>query len=179
MASEKTEPETERACKAVGHLILVSSALDEQLNQICILALALKETPMLAPAVASIDSSRKIEILKEYSKKLKSSEWKKEIKHHAERVESINRVRNVAAHSVLSFDERGNAILKSTALAKIFKDLDLETKSIGRPDMGQFESAAQNGLAALTSGKVLIENLKRVADERSRRAQVHPLGKAP
>ena len=45
--SEEIERETERACTAVGHSILISSSLDEQLNQICILLLAFKETPML------------------------------------------------------------------------------------------------------------------------------------
>jgi hypothetical protein len=176
-ASEEIERATERACAAVGHLILISSSLDEQLNRICILLLALKETPMLEPAIASIDSSRKVEILKEYSKKMSAKDWKKEVKRHAERVESINRTRNIAAHSVLSFDKDGKAVFRSTGLAKMFKALDLETKSIDRPDLGQFERAAESGLAALASGKDLIENLKRVALERSRRAQARPVGK--
>jgi len=165
MTSE--EEETKRACAVVGELILITSALDNQLNQVCISVLALADSPMLEPLVASIDSARKVELLKAYASKITSAAWKKGLKDHAEAVEVVNRARNVAAHSTLSFQD-GRAALHSIAAAKLFKSIDLKTKTTERIDLSELEKAIRKGEATLASGVNLLENFKRIAAERER-----------
>lgn len=165
MSSE--EEETRRACAIVGELVLIASALDHQLNRICISVLALTESPMLGPVVASIDSTRKIEILKAYATKITAPEWMKALKAHAEAVEDVNRLRNTATHSVLSF-QGGKAVLSSSSAAKLFRSINLTTKTAEKVSFSKLEAAIKKGEAALGTGVDLLENFERVAAERAK-----------
>ena len=157
-----------RACAIVGELVLIASALDHQLNHICISVLALTQSPMLEPVVASLDSARKVEILKAYASKITAIEWKKALKAQAEAVEKVNRSRNIAAHSVMSF-ENGEPVLTSPAAAKLFKSIDLATKTAEKIRFTELEEAIKGAEAALGSGMKLLENFSRVEAERKRR----------
>lgn len=164
------EEETKRAYALVGELVLIAAALDQQLNRICIAVLALVDSPMLEPLVASVDSARKIEILKAYATKITAKQWKKGLNDHARAVEAVNRWRNIAAHSVMAFDN-GKAVLEAPAAAKIIKTLDLTTKKAEKVDLGKLEDAIHKGEAAYNAGITLLQNFERVRAARARRAQ--------
>jgi phosphoenolpyruvate synthase/pyruvate phosphate dikinase len=153
-----------REYATVGELVLIASALDYQLNHICILVLGLAASTMLEPVVASIDSAQKIEILKAYATKITKPEWKKALKAHAEIVEEVNRWRNIAAHSVMSF-KAGAPVLTSPAAAKLFKALDLTTKTAETITIDQLVAAVRKGERGLGSGETLLVNFARVAAE--------------
>jgi hypothetical protein len=163
-AASEEEEEAQRAYAIVGELILIASALDNQLNRICISALSLTESPMLEPVVASLDSARKIEILKAYASNLTAMDWKKGLKAHAEAVEVVNRARNIAAHSVMSFRD-GKITLHSPAAAKLLKSIDIASKTADRVDIQELAAAIKNGEVALGSGIDLLGKLERVAAE--------------
>lgn len=163
-----TEATARHAYSVVGELVLIASALDSQLNKICIATLDLKASVLLEPAIGSIDSARKIEILKTYASKLKAAGWKKGIIKHAEAVENINRWRNIAAHSVISF-HRGRVALISPAAAKLLRSIDIASKSASKVDLEDLEQAIRRAEAALGSGENLLKNLERVNQERDRR----------
>jgi hypothetical protein len=122
--------------------------------------------------VASVDISRKIEILKSFAKSVaKEPSWTKGLRRHADAIEEVNRARNIAAHSVMRF-EAGKAVLRSNAAVKLLRAVDLKNKSIAAVRLKSMEDAIQNGLAAMASGSNLLDNLERVAAERARRASL-------
>lgn len=162
------EEEARRACEIVGELVLIASALDHQLNHICISVLSLVESPLLESVVASIDSARKIEILKAYAGKITAQEWKKAIKAHAEAVEEVNRLRNTAAHSVLSF-RNGKSVLSSPSAVKLLKSIDIATRTAELVSLDKLAAAIKKGEAAHASGVKVLENFQRVAAERKKR----------
>ena len=155
----------------VGELILIANALDHQLNRICISLFDLPDAPMVEPIVASLDSARKIEIIKAYASRLKSQDWKKGLKSHAKAVEVINSARNAAAHSVLSIKQDG-AVLTSPAAAKLLKAIDLQTKTADTIQIDDLRSSIKKAEATLGSGENVIENLARLQIERRRRANL-------
>lgn len=165
-ATKAERQEARRACAIVGELVLTASALDHQLNRICISALALVECPMLEPMVASLDSARKIEILRAFSTKIAAPQWRKAIRDHAETVEKVNRARNTAAHSVLSF-QKEKAVLSSPAAAKLLRSIDLTTMSADRISLGKLEAATRAAEKALGVGENLLMNLRLVATKRA------------
>ena len=149
--------------QAVGQLVLMASALDHQLSRICIAVFGLVETPFLEPVVGSLDSSRKVDMLKAYAQKLKPSDWKGAIRKHAEAVERLNQQRNRAAHSSMII-EHGRASLTSSAASKLLRSLDLERGTASRLRIADLFAAIASGEKALGSGETLIENLQRLAD---------------
>ena len=166
--ADPMDDEAKRAYAIVGELVLIASALDHQLNHICISVLALTESPMLESVVASIDSARKIEILRGYATKITSAQWKMGLKDHADAVEAVNRARNIAAHSVMLFED-GKPVLHSPAAAKLFKAIDLKSKTAAKTNIGTLERAIRKAEVALSSGGNLLKNFERVAAERERR----------
>jgi hypothetical protein len=164
------DDEIRRAFGIVGELVLMASALDYQLNQICISVLPLTPSPMLEPVVASIDSSRKVEILKAYASKIRAPDWKKAIRSHAKAVEEVNRWRNIAAHSVMSV-RAGRPVLFSPAAAKLFRAIDLSSKTAERIDLARLEQAIITAEKAHAGGVNLLQNFDRVATERARRSR--------
>lgn len=163
-----TTEEMRNAYAIVGELVLIASALDYQLNRICISVLALIEAPMLEPVIATIDSSRKIEILKIYAAKIADPGWRKGLSDHVTAVEAVNKARNIAAHSVMTF-EGGRHVLSSPAAAKLLKTIDLTTKTARKVDIAELQNAIRKGEAALGSGENLLENFRRLNAERERR----------
>jgi hypothetical protein len=170
MLSKQESRQSERACAIVGELVLTASALDDQLNRICVTLLDLDKATMAPPIVASLDSSKKIEILKAYARTLKKGQtWRKGILDRLEAVEEINRARNIAAHCVMAL-EGGNAVLRSMAAAKLFKSIDLATKTAKSVQLEFLQDAIKKGQGALGSGANVLENLGRMAAERTRRS---------
>jgi DNA-binding XRE family transcriptional regulator len=65
------------AYAVVGELVLLTTALDHQLNHILIQVLHLADSPMLEAVIATLDINRKIEMLKARAKHISSATWKK------------------------------------------------------------------------------------------------------
>lgn len=163
----------ERAYSVVGEMILIGSAVDQQMNRVCMLALRLGDTAMLESVFATLDSARKVEILKALASKITAVEWKKRLRAHADEVEVVNRWRNIAAHSVLTFKGE-TVVLHSPAVAKLFKVLDLSGKSAEHTELGQLESAIGRADKLLAAGRLLIDNLKRISEEADRKKAARP-----
>jgi hypothetical protein len=160
--------EAQRLYAVVGELVLTAAGLDDQLNRICIKVLNLGEAIMTEPVVASLDARAKIEILKENAKKISQPIWKKALKDHLEALEKVNKWRNIASHSIMSFKD-GHAVLSSMAAAKLLKSIDLASKTATKTKTADLEKAILIGREAFATGENLIANFGRVATEFKRR----------
>lgn len=162
------EDEHRRAYALVGELVLLASALDYQLNHVLIAMLGLEPSPMLEPVVASLDSNRKIAILKQFAGTIKAKQWTDALKLHLNKVDDVNRVRNLAAHNLLTFED-GVHGLWSPAATKLLASIDFMKRAPKKIPLARVEEAVRKGEVALGSGQNLIENLARVNAERQRR----------
>lgn len=162
-----TDAEAKRAYAVIGELMLTATMLDHQLNRICILFFSLTQAPMLEPLIASIDTVRKIEVLKLYASKLKKSDWSDNLKKHAKRVEAINRDRNTAAHSIMGF-QGGKVIFYSAAATKLLKSINSARPAADYVDLAKLENAVLKGRETFASGENLLQNLERVEEARAK-----------
>jgi hypothetical protein len=124
---------------------------------------------MLEPVVASLDSPRKLEILKGRAKHIKQAQWKKAIEKYVDLLERVNRARNTACHSQM-LQEGDKFVFTSSQAAKLFKGLKLEgVPTVERVPLETIVSAVQIAEQALGAGVNLIENFQRVQIELDRR----------
>src|ERR1700747_2213882 len=79
------------AYAVVGELILLTTALDHQLNHVSMQVLHLTDSPMLESGVATLDMARKIEILKERSKHIAKVNWRKPVLDYLDKLERISK----------------------------------------------------------------------------------------
>lgn len=163
------DPAWRNALSHVGEIVLLASALDHQLTHVVIELLHLTKSPMLEPVVATLDSPRKLEILKGRAKHIKQAHWKRPIEKYVDLVERVNRARNTASHSQL-LQERDKFVFTSSQAAKLFKGLKLEgVPTVERVPLETIVSAVQIAEQALGVGINLIENFERVQVELDRR----------
>ena len=158
------------ACRIVGELILISSALDHQFNKIVVALLSLGAKDFVEPVVATLDMPRKLEMVKGYMKHMSPSTWHDPIKRHVEAIESVSKQRNLAAHSVLNFQD-GKAILTSSAATRILRALDMKTKTINVIHLQPIVDAIRRAERALREGQILLLELQRLERERARVAR--------
>jgi hypothetical protein len=154
----------------VGELVLISNALDYMLAQVLIEVLDLDRSPMLMAVIVTLDPARKLEILKGRAKHIAHPDWKKGVSSFVDKAERVYKYRNIACHTQPIFD-RGKWTLQPFAAAKVFKDIDLTTRSIKPTSFDTLKTAIATGEAALGSGVNLIENFRRFNAEKARRAQ--------
>lgn len=163
------DPEWRKALSLVGEIVQLASALDHQLTHVVISILHLTNSPLLEPVIATLDSSRKVEILKGRAKHIKQHEWRKPIEKYVDLVEQVNKARNIACHSqLLRNDSRFE--FSSSQAAKLFKGLKLE--DVPTVERTPLETIATNILTAekaLGSGQNLMENFERFHQELERR----------
>jgi hypothetical protein len=158
------------AYRVVGELVLLATALDHQLNHVLIQVLHLVESPMLEAVIATLDTVRKIEMLKERSKFIAQSKWQKPVMSYVEKLERVSRWRNIACHTPLIPDEKYGAVLVPTAAAKLLKTLQLGKEPVAkRVPYVELKSAITLGESALADGLNLIDNFQKVNLERKRR----------
>lgn len=158
------------AYSIVGELVLLTSALDHQLNHILIQVLSLTGSPLLEAVVATLDISRKIEMLKARSKYIANSVSQKPLQNHLEALEQITKWRNIACHNVLVPDDKHGAVFAPVAAAKLLKNLELgENPGVKKVPIGDLASKIKLGEAALAGGEALIENFARMNVERMKR----------
>jgi len=153
----------------VGELVLIANALDHQLNHVLIQILHLSESPMLEPVVATLDTVRKVEMLKERSKHIGQLSWRKPVLSYLEKLERVWKWRNIACHTALIPDEKHGAVFAPAAAAKLLKNLQIEDRATKRIPIADLKSAIALGEAALGAGQNIIENFQKLNAERLKR----------
>lgn len=154
-----SEDEASAATKAyatIGELVLMASALDERLNNVVRVVLSLPKAALMEPTIGSIDSSRKVEILRNYAAHITSKDWKSGLKKLCDQVEKVNKARNIACHSALRF-EGGSPVLINVSAGKLLKNLHSNQTPIT-----SLEGAIRVGEEALAYSATVIENFERV-----------------
>ena len=153
----------------VGEVVLLASAIDSQLNHVLIQLLHLVESPMLEAVIATLDTVRKIEMLKERSTFIAQTRWQKPVRMYVEKVERVYKWRNIACHTPMIPDEKHGAVFVPTAAAKLLKGLQLAAPVAKRVPYAELEAAIKIGESALAEGMSLIENFQKVNIERKKR----------
>ncbi|BBC02692.1 MULTISPECIES: helix-turn-helix transcriptional regulator [Bradyrhizobium] len=153
----------------VGEVVLLASAIDSQLNHVLIQLLHLVESPMLEAVIATLDTVRKIEMLKERSTFIAQTRWQKPVRMYVEKVERVYKWRNIACHTPMIPDEKHGAVFVPTAAAKLLKGLQLNEPVAKRVPYSELEAAIKIGESALAEGMSLIENFQKVNIERKKR----------
>jgi transcriptional regulator with XRE-family HTH domain len=158
------------AYAVVGEFVLITNALDYQLNHVLIQILHLTDSPMLEAVVATLDTPSKIEMVKERSKHIAQPNWRKPVLTYLERLESISEWRNIACHAPLIPDKNHGAVFAPAAAAKLLKGLQIgEDSTTKRTPIAELKTAITLGESALADGENLIENFKKFNAERIRR----------
>jgi hypothetical protein len=168
------DPVWRNALSQIGEIVLLASALDHQLTQVVIEVLHLTKSPMLEPVVATLEASRKLEILKGRIKHIKQANWRKPAEKYVDLVERVNRSRNIACHSQMLRDG-DKFVFSSSQAAKLFKGLRLEgVPTVERTSLDSVTNAIGIAEQALGAGVNLIENFKRIQSELDRRKAARP-----
>lgn len=166
------DPDWKDACADIGELVLLHSALDNQLNHILIEVLGLQSSVMLEPVVASLDMNRKIEILKRRAKHIDQPNWRKHTNDHLELLEGVARVRNAACHTPLVRNQNGFEFAP-TAAGKLLKSIKVDKiKGIAKADrlnLTEVKKAIHWAEKALGDGENLIANFKKLNAEFAKR----------
>jgi transcriptional regulator with XRE-family HTH domain len=158
------------AYAVVGEFVLIANALDYQLNHVLIQILPLTDSPMLESVIATLDTAKKIELLKERSAHIAQSNWRKPVSSYLEKLERISEWRGIACHTALIPDEAHGAVFTPTAATALLKTLQIgEHPAVRRIPIGELQLAIGLGELALGEGKSLIENFQRFNIERIKR----------
>ena len=168
----KNAPNTRfRAAYAiVGEFVLLTNALDYQLNHVLIQVLPLADSPLLEAVIATLDTASKIELLKERSTHIAQPNWRKPILSYLEKLERISEWRNIACHTALIPDDTHGAVFAPAAAAKLLRSMQIgEDPTARRIPITDLKSATAVGELALGEGQNLIENFQRFNAERIRR----------
>ncbi len=157
------------AYAVVGELVLIATALDHQLNHVLMQVLSLTDSPMLEAVVATLDTVRKIEMLKARSKHIAQPAWRKPLLAYLDKLERVSKWRNIACHTPLIPDSKHGALFAPTAAAKLLKHLDPAEPTANRIPIADVQSAIPVGESALGDGMNLLDNFKKMNDARVKR----------
>jgi hypothetical protein len=157
------------AYAVVGELILMATALDHQLNHVLMQLLSLTDSPMLEAVVATLDTARKIEMLKARSKHIAQPTRRKPVLAYLDKLERVSKWRNIACHTPLIPDNKHGAIFAPAAAARLLKHLDPAEPTANRIPIADVKSAITLGESALGEGENLINNFKKMNDARVKR----------
>jgi DNA-binding XRE family transcriptional regulator len=156
--------------RVVGELVLLMTALDHQLNHVLIQLLHLSESPMLEAVIATLDTVRKIEMVKERSKYISQTSWQRPVLAYVDKLERVCKWRNIACHTPLIPDDKHGAAFAPTAAAKLLKSLKLGKDEVqSRIPVSELQSAITLAESALPDGLNLIGNFQRANAERRNR----------
>ncbi len=92
MKDEHKTDDTTRSREAfavVGELVMISAALDFQLNRVLIAMLDLGESLMIEPVVATLDQARKVEILRSRANHMSKNDWRTSVGKFCDHVETV------------------------------------------------------------------------------------------
>jgi hypothetical protein len=157
--AKRIKTEETQAYAVVGELVVTMTRLDSQLNHVLVAVLELKNTQSLVSfvesVVATLDSTRKIEILKECARLMKNGAPPiigKDISKYCEKIELVRRKRDIACHTPPSPQvDRWIPV----ALAKSLKTS--AKAHLGVTTLDDFRKAIQTGGEALELGSEIIE----------------------
>lgn len=160
--TEEEKSKTAEAYAIVGELILMASMLDYQVNIVLIEFLHLQHSPMLEPTIATLDISRKIEIIKSRCQTMPKGDWRKNTEKYIEMIENVQRNRNKVAHGIMRI-KNGRPILTFAAAAKLLKHLDFKSETLNSMDFSEFIPSIRKGEKALQLGDAILGNLDRLS----------------
>src|SRR5450631_425168 len=154
VAEDAKDARFRAAYGVVGELVLITNALDHQLNHVLIQVLHLLDSTMLETVVATLDMRQKVEMLKERSKHITQQTWRKPVLSYLDKLERVSKWRNIACHTPLIPDARHGAVFAPSAAAKLLKSLQLgKDPTAKRTPIGDLESAIKLGESALGDGQ--------------------------
>lgn len=158
-----TEEDWRTAHAEIGELVVLYTVLDHQLNHIVMGIARVAESPMVEAVIATLDPRQKIEILKARADHMQQADWKKGLKTHADRLERVARVRNMACHVPLVANEaKGILEFAPAAAVKLMKSMTIvsrEDYSVERQPVGRVKEAIELGQKAFGGGQYLISKL--------------------
>jgi hypothetical protein len=157
------------AYAVVGEIVLLATALDHQLNHVLMQILSLTDSPMLEAVIATLDTPRKIEMVKARSKHISQPTWRKPVTTYVDMLERISKWRNIACHTPLIPDTKHGAVFAPTAAAKLLKNLDVQDPTSRRIPYDELKATIELGGAALGAGENLIENFRKMNEARTTR----------
>jgi hypothetical protein len=156
------DPEWKEAYAVIGEVVLLATALDHQLNHVAIEVLHLIKSPLLEPVVATLDCSRKIEIVRGRIKHIPKQEWRKIVESYVGAIERILKVRNLVCHAPLVKTDDGFKFAPWAA-NKIWKSLDVENpKRVRGASWREVVEGISLAERTLAEGEVVLVNFKRV-----------------
>ena len=154
------------ACSTVGELVLLYTALDDQLNLIIIEVMHLASSPMLEAVVATLDPRQKVEMLKSRAGHVRQPDWRKAIKTHADRIERVAKFRNAACHTPLVPSKKGDGFeFAPAAASKLLKSMTVRSKDdydVDRFTLQQLDEAIALAEKALGGGEDILTNFAKV-----------------
>jgi transcriptional regulator with XRE-family HTH domain len=169
--SEKVQNARFRAAYAVvGELILITTALDYQLNHVLIQVLHLTDSPMLESVIATLELNRKIEMLKARARHIRQPAWRKAVLTHLDKLERISRWRNIAAHTALIPDDEQGAVFAPAAAAKLLRSFQVDEEPLAsRVPISDLRPIIKLAESALYEGQNIVQNFLKANAERARR----------
>jgi hypothetical protein len=147
---------------------MIANAIDHLLTNVLIAVLSLEPSPLLEPVIATLDPSRKIEILKSRANHIINPAWKKSVTGFCDKAESVYKQRNIVCHT-LAFLEGETWKFKPVAAVKLLNKLDLENMVAAEFPFNDIKAAITTGEAAFGAGASLLQNFARSNAELARR----------
>ena len=141
--------------KDVGTLVLLTSHLDFEVSKITAASLPIPAGPINQSVMGMIDINRKVELMRARAATIGASDWRMALKKFADGVDQVNKVRNIACHSVLRQVD-GKWILAGESTTKILKRLKLEgtvLKAVEIDHLQQIRDAIKTAEALLDEAK--------------------------
>ena len=144
----------------VGELVLLSTTIDALLNTLLIEAFHCGESAWLDPIIATLDTARKSEILKNHAKTINYAKMSKPITEFIDQVEIVMKQRNIVCHTPPTFED-GEWGFRPTALAKILRKSNTYRPQMIRESRDNLRAAIATGEAALQAGSELVAHYKK------------------
>jgi hypothetical protein len=161
MSADEIEPEQDKAFYAtVGELVLLSTTLDALLNTLLIEMYRLGNSAWLDAIIGTLDTARKIEILKNQARLSGYAKVSKLTTELLDKVEVVIKQRNIVCHTPSTY-ENGSWGFRPTTLAKILNRSNIYSPRMIRDSFNNLKAAISTAQAALQAGAELIEYYKR------------------
>jgi hypothetical protein len=171
----------------VGELVILSTILDDMLNTLLIETFQCGNAVWLPAIIATLDTARKIEILKGDVKMKSHVKISKPIRDFLDKVEAVTKQRNIVCHTPPSY-ENGSWGFRPTTAAKLLHPSNVYNPRMMQESLDKINGAIVTANAALQAGSELIEHYKRMYDElreyskrinSKKRTQKHAKGSPP
>jgi transcriptional regulator with XRE-family HTH domain len=151
------------AYSVVGELVLLTTALDHQLNHVLIQVLHLADSPLLESVVATLDMAQKIEMLKARARHISNPRWHNALQTHLDKLEQVSSWRNIACRTALITDKEHGAVFVPAAAAKLLQHLHLgENPTSEKIPIAELTSKIKLGESAMSEGQLLIYNFEKM-----------------